>query len=249
MNVLFVGESWFMHTSHVKGFDTFTHTEYNEGTKWFKAAMESNNIKFTHIPAHLVGEQFPTSQEELKEYDAVFLSDIGSNTMLMNKDTFNNGIIQKNNLELIKEYVENGGGFGMIGGYMTFQGVEAKGKYKDSVIEEILPVNLLTGDDRAEHPEGITPTILQKNHPILDGISDQWPYFLGYNKLKSKEEAIVIAEHNGDAFISVMDFKKGRTFAFASDCAPHWGPKEFVEWKYYNQFWGNVVSWLGNSKK
>lgn len=244
MRVLFVGETWIKHIIHIKGFDSFTNSEFGEGIQWFKKAMESEEIELDHIPGHLVGEKFPNSLHELNKYDAVILSDIGSNSMLLNINTFTHGKLQPNLLDLIKDYVETGGGFAMIGGYMSFQGIDCKGRYKDTAIEEILPVNLYATDDRSEHPEGVNFDIIENEHPILKGILNNWPHFLGYNKLMAKKEATVIAEHDGNAFISTIEYGKGRTLAFASDCAPHWGPKEFVEWEYYNTFWTNAVKWV-----
>lgn len=245
MKVLFAGETWTKHITHVKGFDSFTSSEYGEGIGWFREAMKSGDIDMTHIPTHEVAEKFPFTLEELQEYDAVIISDVGSNTILMNINTFTHGKLQANRLNVIRDYVKAGGGFAMIGGYMSFQGIDCKGQYKDTAIEEILPVDLMSTDDRSEHPEGVHPTIVKPDHPILKGIPEEWPHFLGYNRLTAKPDATVLAEHNGYSFISTRDYENGRTFAFASDCAPHWGPTEFVDWEYYNAFWVNVVKWLG----
>ena len=127
-----------------------------------------------------------TAITNIGKYDVVLLSDIGSNTMLLHPDTSRFCKRTVNTLKLIKEYVENGGGFGMIGGYMTFQGMEAKGKYKDTYIEEILPVNLLNYDDRTEVPEGADLKINPDSHVILNGLPEEWPYILGYNRLIDK---------------------------------------------------------------
>src|SRR5690625_5785736 len=110
MKVLVAGESWIKHIIHVKGFDSFTNSEYGEGIGWLKNALESGGIDMTHIPSHQVGDLFPTTMEELNEYDAVILSDIGSNSMLLSISTFTDSIVQPNRLDMIKEYVENGGG-------------------------------------------------------------------------------------------------------------------------------------------
>lgn len=34
--ILLAGESWTIHSIHQKGFDSFTTTTYETGTKWFK---------------------------------------------------------------------------------------------------------------------------------------------------------------------------------------------------------------------
>lgn len=248
MKVLLAGESWMKHTIHVKGFDSFTTSEYEEGISWFKAAMESGGIDFEFMPSHEATENFPLTLEGLQKYDVVILSDIGSNSLLLTNKTFVKSDVTLNRLSLIEEYVKLGGGFAMIGGYMSFQGIDGKAKYKDTPIEEILPVTMFHHDDRQESPEGITIKISSSDHPVLDGINASWPHFLGYNKLIPKPTATVVANHNEYAFIATQEHGKGRTLSFASDCAPHWGPKEFVNWKYYDKFWLNVVKWLSGKK-
>src|SRR5246127_5473348 len=59
--------------------------------------------------------------------------------------------------ELVKEYVLQGGGLAMAGGYLSFQGIYGAARYHRSPIEEVLPVSLLPTDDRVEKPEGINP--------------------------------------------------------------------------------------------
>lgn len=39
----------------------------------------------------------------------------------------------------------------------------------------------------------------------------------------------------------------GRTFAYTSDPAPHWGCN-FVFWEEYATFWTNVCDWLVDAK-
>jgi len=47
---------------------------------------------------------------------------------------------------------------------------------------------------------------------------------------------LVCGEHHG-----------GRSAAFTSDCAPHWGPPQFVAWPGYQQLWPNLVTWLAGA--
>lgn len=246
MNVLLVGESWMKHTIHVKGFDSFTTSEYEEGASWFQKAMAAGDIALDYIRAHEIEEKFPDTLEKLKQYDAVLLSDIGSNTFLLSSKTFNHSERSVNRLDLIEDYTASGGGFGMIGGYLSFQGIDAKAKFKGTSIEQILPVTLETGDDRVEIPEGGVPQI-KNTHSIIQGIPEEWPVFLGYNKVNPKKESVVVAEigRNSDPFLVTGEYKNGRTLAFTSDMAPHWGPMEFVEWEYYQHFWQQLVKWLG----
>ena len=242
--ILIAGESWTSHTIHIKGFDTFTTSKYEEGVKWFKEGLEKNGVEVDYIPNHLAPEKFPVTLEELKKYDVVFLSDIGSNTLLLPDQVFAKGMKVPNRCELLKEYVNEGGAFVMIGGYMSFTGVDAKTRYGETAVKDILPVKLLDKDDRQELPQGVNPKKV-KEHKIFKGIDEEFPYFLGYNKtIGCSEIGEILAEINGDPFIGAGNFGKGKSLAFTSDFAPHWGSMEFVEWKYYDKLWLNIISWL-----
>ena len=242
--VLFVGESWQVHVTEAKGFDTFTYDYYEEATEYIRAALEANGVEFTHIPSHLVEQKFPRDVEELSRYDIVMFSDVGANTMNLPMNVFMRLNPTPNKLKMVREYVKNGGAFVMIGGYLTFQGIQARGAYKRTPIEEILPVTLLDGDDRCEESDGIQPVIVQKDHPVVAGMPDQWPMLLGYNRLIAKEGAETPIRINGDPLVALGKYGKGRTCAFATDCAPHWAPVEFCTWPGYTRLWANLVTWL-----
>lgn len=239
-NVLFAGESWFFTTTETKGFDQFTIGGYETEIGRVRAYMEEY-ADITHIPAHLVATEFPDSAEKLKGYDAVLVSDVGANSFLLHPDTFQRSIPTPDKLKAIADYVEQGGAFGMIGGYMTFMGIEGKGRYHGTVIEEILPVTMMQTDDRREHPEGITVTACQD--PLTEGLPSPWPYLLGYNKLTAKDGARVLAQFEGDPILTLGNYGNGRTFAWASDCAPHWMPATFCESELNKELWRRVLTW------
>lgn len=155
--VLLAGESWMSYTTHVKGFDSFYTSTYETGEKWLKAALEAGGYEVTFLPNHLANEEFPFTMEELKQYDLVILSDIGANTLLLPGATFNRSEKMPNRCNLIRDYVNDGGALLMVGGYLTFSGVDAKGKWHDTAVQEVLPVEVLTVDDRMEHCEGVKP--------------------------------------------------------------------------------------------
>ena len=149
-----------------------------------------------------------------------------------------------NRLELIADFVRGGGGFLMVGGYLTFQGIQAKGNYHGSPVEAVMPVVLSASDDRIESPQGVAPEIVDAAHPVVTGLGD-WPHFLGYNRATLHAESHLVATvGDGDPFIAVRDVGKGRSAIFASDCGPHWGPPAFVEWDGYARLWTNLVTWL-----
>lgn len=248
LKILFVGESCFYTTTEYKGVDKFEETNYNESARIMKAVFAKLGHEVTHIPCHLVGRDYPSDMETLSQYDVVMFSDVGSNTFLLLPEMVKTGKRIVNRLALTKDYVAAGGGFCMIGGYMTFQGMDAKGKWKDSHIEKILPVTLQSGDDRCEVPEGADLSCVPNSHPVLENLPAQWPYILGYNKLTAKPEGKVLVEFDGDPIITVGEYGKGRTMAYATDCTPHWAPAAMHEWESYPTLWNNIVMWLAGQK-
>lgn len=244
--VLIAGESWTVHSIHQKGFDSFTTTEYAEGVRWLRAALEAAGWEVTYQPSHVAAREFPHTAEELAAYDCVMLSDIGANTLLLHPDTFSRSKTLPNRLHAIRDYVANGGGFVMVGGYLTFQGIDAKAQYAGTAIEDILPITMHRQDDRMECPQGVEP-VIKMEHPVLDGLDGQWPDLLGYNQIAAKTGAEVLVSVGDDPLIVTGSFGKGRALAFASDCGPHWAPPAFVEWDGYNRLWGQIADWTAGN--
>jgi len=243
--ILVAGESWTVHSIHQKGFDSFTTTEYAEGVGWLRAALEGGGWQVDYRPAHVAAQSFPATADALAAYDCVLLSDIGANTLLLNPDTFFRFKALPNRLEAIRDYVAGGGGLVMVGGYMTFQGIEAKARYHGTPVEEALPVTISPHDDRVEAPQGVLPKVAMKSHPIAAGQGGKWPALLGYNRLTAKPGADVVAVAGGDPLIVAGSYGRGRAVAFASDCGPHWAPPEFVNWKGYARLWQQIAAWAG----
>ena len=57
----------------------------------------------------------------------------------------------------------------------------------------------------------------------------------------------VLATINGDPFIAVGQFGKGRSAVFTSDCAPHWAPQSFLDSPAYGTLWKNLADWATDS--
>jgi len=245
MKVLLVGESWTVHETHMKGFDIFNVCRHEEHCgSMLVDVFGKEGIETDFMASHVAQVEFPDSLEKLNAYDAVILSDVGSNTLLLSPDTFYRGERKANKLQLLVDYVEQGGSLAMIGGYLSFAGIDNKARYAMTPLAKVLPVDMLNYDDRVECPQGIVPEVTKPAHPIFEGVAKDWPFFLGYNKIMAKPEAEELATIGGDTFIAVMEYGQGRTLAFASDCAPHWGPKGFVEWESYNKLFGNMIRWM-----
>ncbi len=243
LSVLLVGESWVSLGTHVKGFNNFPTAYYEEGLAPLANAL-NGFAQLTHLPSHLAAVNFPFVLSDLLPYRVILFSDVGSDTLLLHPDTFLRSQARPNRLHLVQQYVEQGGGFAMIGGYMSFGGFEGKAHYHATAIEEILPVEIGPYDDRVETPEGICPVMATADHPILKGVESPWPLLLGYNRLKAKANGQVLLKHGPDPILVVGNYASGRTAAYASDVSPHWGSQEFVDWSHYPRFWQQLVIWL-----
>lgn len=247
LKALLAGESWIIHSVHMKGFDQFTTTEYGEGGQWLLAALRERGVVVDFMPGHLVPRDFPASLAALSVYDAVLLSDIGSNSLYLHPMTFADSKESADRPELLRQYVENGGGLLMIGGYLSFSGINGTARYQRTPVAQVLPALLIDGDDRVEVPNGCGIEIVASDHPILAGIEGPWPRFLGYNQLRERPGTTVIARRGEDVFLAAGEFGQGRSLVFASDCGPHWGPPEFVHWEHYPRFWTQAVRWLAGA--
>jgi uncharacterized membrane protein len=244
--VLFVGESWVSASTHFKGWDFFSSAVYEIGIEELIGIFMRNNIQVDHMPSHIAAKDFPATVNSLKAYDILILSDIGSNTLLLHPDVWLKGKSIPNRLNVIKDWVNEGGGFMMCGGYLSFSGIYGSAKYYDTVIEEILPVRMKKYDDRKELPEGGIINVIKKDDILLEGIPDSWPKLLGNNTLELKENANEILRINSDPLLITGNYGQGRTLAWASDVGPHWCPQSFIDWPGYEKLWINMISWLKN---
>lgn len=246
--VLIAGESWTVHSTHQKGFDSFSTVEYAEGVRWLQQALEAGGWQVDYQPSHVAARSFPFDAQALAQYACIMLSDIGANTLLLHPDTFVRSVALPNRLHAIRDYVEAGGGFVMIGGYMTFQGIDGKGQYSGTAVEEVLPVAISRNDDRVECPQGVVARVVDTAHPISAGLDGAWPHLLGFNRVTAKNGASVIATVGDDPLIVAGQYGKGRSVAFTSDCAPHWAPAAFVDWPGYARLWQQIAGWVSKTK-
>ncbi|MDJ1656476.1 glutamine amidotransferase, partial [Raoultella sp. Ech2A] len=132
--VLLVGESWTSTATHVKGFDQFATATWHTGATDFLAALADSSYAITYMPAHAAATEFPLTQQELQEWDAIILSDIGANTLLLHPDTWLKSRRTANRLTLLHDYVAAGGSLMMIGGYYSFQGINGGARYRHTCL-------------------------------------------------------------------------------------------------------------------
>lgn len=166
--------------------------------------------------------------------------------------------INKRNLPNIKEYVEEGGAFLMIGGDLSFQ----NGGYDRTPVEEILPVRIRGGSKEffvKEFPLTVTPKLA--HHPVLHLESDPklnrkvWqslPPIQGVNigLTPVKGAHVLGAYQKGKVRHPVLvtrQVKEGRSMVITTDSSWNWNFLRVGKGgsgRYYQKFWENVIAWM-----
>ncbi|MCA1408048.1 cytoplasmic protein [Ensifer sp. IC3342] len=246
--VLLVGESWVSSATHYKGFDQFGSVTFHLGAEPLVKALAGSEFELTYMTAHEAVDKFPYDMEGLDAFDAIILSDIGANSLLLPPDVWLYSRTVPNRLKLIKAWVENGGGLLMVGGYFSFQGIDGKARWRRTPVEDTLPVTCLPYDDRVEIPEGAVADIVKPDHPVIAGLAGNWPLLLGVNEVEVRDGAEVIArlpqDQGGHPLLVLGSYGKGRTAAWTSDIGPHWLSPAFCEWEGYGCLWKNILGWM-----
>ena len=103
-NVLLVGESWASSATHTKGFDQFNSVTFHLGAEPLAGALKDSQFALTYMPSHEAATAFPFDLEGLSRFEAIILSDIGSNTFLLPPSVWLNGKPTPNRLKLIREW-------------------------------------------------------------------------------------------------------------------------------------------------
>ena len=246
--VLLVGESWTTSETHYKGFDQFGSVRFHTGATPLLEAMKDSDFRIDYMTAHDAAEGFPFAMEGLAPYDIIILSDIGANTFLLPPDVWLRSKTVPNRLRLLKEWVAQGGNLLMIGGYFSFQGIDGRARWRNTAVEDTLPVTCHPWDDRVEIPEGAQADILLPDHPVMEGMPAAWPPILGVNEVMVRDGATVVArlpeDQGGHPLLVLGRHGKGRTAAWTSDVGPHWLSPEFCDWPGYGTLWKNLFGWL-----
>lgn len=248
--VLLAGESWISTATHVKGFDEFSSTTFHTGADAFIAAAAQEGIDVEQMYAHDVPQSFPRTVGELEGYDAVILSDIGANSFVLPPQTWLEGKRSDNPLVALAEWTRSGGGLMMAGGYLSFQGFQARANFARTAVADVLPVTMLESDDRVEAPQGAPVAVSDPSHPVAAAWSADAaaaPTLLGYNLVHPREDATVVATVGDDVLIATREVGRGRSLVWTSDIGPHWCPEDFLAWSGFAPLVGGMLRWLAGA--
>ena len=252
MKILLAGETFSATTSVASGADVLTSAAYVNGAAAFNAALAAEGISVTQIGGERCPAEFPYDLEALAPYGAVVISDVGALSLLVTPQA-RAGHVGVNRLDLLKAYVEGGGGLLLAGGYMGFQGMFGTARFHDTPVEDVLPVRCLPFSDGLEVPQGLQASILQSSHPVLAGIDGPLPPILGMNKTDFRRDGssrLLASCHYRGAdwpLLSVREHGKGRSAAWTTDIGPHWLSQEFLAWQPYGRLMANIIRWVSGA--
>ena len=248
--VLLAGETFFITSTVAKGYDVGSSATLANGATRFIAALAAAGIAVSQIGGERCETEFPRTVEALQTFSAVVLSDVGALSLLLTPET-RQGLPGVNRLEVLREWVQSGGGLMMAGGYTSFQGMDGMARFHDTPLEDCLPVECLPFADGLEAPEGLSPEIVDDGHPILSGLPIQWPPILGMNKVIERNgsdgHVLVASSCRGRVrpLLAVREYGQGRTLAWTTDIGPHWLSQAFLNWDGYDAIMGQMVRWVG----
>jgi uncharacterized membrane protein len=228
--------------------------------KWLKDALETAGHEVESVPTWDFYGLPPGAYETvLAEHDVIVFSDVEAKNFQLSpsffdRRKFGSGILTfPDRVRLTVEAVRAGKRVAFMGGWLSFNGECGKGGWGRTGLEEILPVECLEVEDLVESTEGFraVPAAGSALAPVLAGGS--FPPVLGYNRALPRSGCEILAYWERmdsssasaarkprptslEPAVAIGDFGRGRTLAYTSDPAPHWGCN-FVFWEGYAEFW------------
>ena len=220
---------------------------------WLQEAFEAGGHECKSVPTWDFYMLPPGEFEKvLSDYDVIIFSDVEAKNFQLAPSFFDRRkfgtqvLTFPDRVRLTVEAVKDGLHAMFLGGWLSFNGELGKGGWGRTGLREILPVECLEVEDLRESTEGFIAEIVAKDHPIAKHVTLQnLPPILGYNRVKPRANCPVICHWSGstDPMLAVGQFGKGRTLAYTSDPAPHWGCN-FVFWDQYAKFWNTMHDWV-----
>jgi uncharacterized membrane protein len=197
----------------------------------------------------MLSEGFPKKKDELFAYKGLIFGSIES--------TF----FSQDQLKNVVDFVSNrGGGYLMMGGRNSFSG----GRYENSPIADILPVQLSSGDrNPVVGRVKLSVTDYGRTHPLMKLTPDAnanvkaWgdlPPLNDYNKVAdAKVGGIVLARGQAEQrgsdpiLLAYQRYGRGRTMALMTGSTWRWQMQMDHQDQTYEMFWKQVLRWLVNT--
>lgn len=195
----------------------------NGAAAYLSGVMLHAGISFDRVDS----SASPADDFVSKKYNAYILSDYP-------RSNFEPG-----QLEHVRDAVRDGSGLIMLGGWESFHGY--LGEYHETVLAEVLPVEMLNEDDRRNYAQ---PTLIYKrqDHPILAGLPwDHPPFVGGFNEFAAKPNSQTLLS----AFCSDVRISKTAPDGSASVPLPD---NEFLSFSLTREYPMLVVGTFGKGR-
>lgn len=215
--------------------------------RWLKDALESTGEhQVEDVPAWDFYKLGPGEYERILDaYDVIIFSDVEAKNFQLAPSFFdrtkfgNQPLTFPDRVRLTVEAVHAGKRMMFLGGWLSFTGEMGKGGWNRMRLREVLPVGCLDYEDLVESTEGYTAAPTAAGATAFAGLDfSAFPPILGYNKVlpRSGCDVLLTVAETGDPLVAAGQFGQGKTLAYMSDPAPHWGCN-FVFWEHYQEFW------------
>ena len=194
----------------------------------------------------------PTTREELSQFKVLVIGSLDAS------------LLTREQMELIRAFVTDGGGLLMLGGNSSF----GPGGYGGTPVDEVLPVvcgGRNIGQER--DPFILTLTSAGRAHPIFAGITEFFggvdgetkvPPLLGCTRVeraKPAAEVLAINPNRRNAAgplvaVAVTRYGSGRSMAATIDTTHLWYVplKGMGKASPYVRYWGQAMRWLASSE-
>jgi uncharacterized membrane protein len=190
---------------------------------------------------------FPNTKNELFSYDVMILGDISPS------------FFKNDQLAMIKDYVENGGG-SLV--FLAGNNSYGDNGFGESILKDILPIEI--GQNGARQVKvTFNPILTQQGmiHPVVRLSDDPaentaiWrdlpPLSKFYDGIGIRAGATVLAEHQQEKkpFIAFQRYGKGMVLMIAGDDLWQWAFGSYPfggDDSYYRKFWSGNIRWLAS---
>lgn len=237
--------------SAMKGLEIF-----NYGV-WLKDALEQGGRHTVKSVPSWDFYKLPPGEYErvIAEHDVLIFSDVEAKLFQLAPAFFDRSEFGRktltfpDRLRLTAEAVRAGKGLIFLGGWYSFTGEMGKGGWGRTLLREVLPVRCLPYEDLVESTEGFRPRVTAAGRSrFAEFPFAECPPILGFNQTDRHPEAEVLMEigEESSPLLALRQVGKGRSLAFTSDPAPHWGCN-FVYWPEYARFWQKCIELVAPS--
>lgn len=188
------------------------------------------NVEYGYYSISLEGPrvtEFPFDYEQLMKQDLIVIANV------------NISCLGDLGIEMLKDYIENGGNILFLGGKSSY----GNGGIKNSIIEEIVPFGVNSNKfDIIKTKNGY---LVFNPHSIFNGIDIKKRIFVPYiHNIKVKKGKILIKTADGRCFLLVDKMENGGKIGCIFGAPYGEGKRVFYNWDEWDKLMSNLILYL-----